>query len=172
MSTLEAPRQTQSGGTRLRSRLLALGALIAAGAAAVILALSGSDHATTTYPAIGTQARPYAPSGAAPSAAPAGNFRDPTTHKLVRIGTPGPTTQAAPSSEPTLQSVLRKLTPAQRRYVLGIAGSTRAQQAAAFGTDPGLSGLTGRQIAELGQWQSAAEQLGLHPGTLGNASQR
>ena len=47
MSTLEATRQSQSGGARFRIRLLALGGLIAVGAAALIVALSGAHHATS-----------------------------------------------------------------------------------------------------------------------------
>ncbi|MBV8221421.1 MAG: hypothetical protein JO325_23390 [Solirubrobacterales bacterium] len=172
MSTLEVTRQTQSGGARFRTRLLAFGALIAIGAAGLVLALSGADHATKTHPAIGTQARPSAPSHAVQSAAPAGYFRDPTTHKLVRVNAGGATTHPAPSSAPTLQSTLRSLTPAQRQYVLGIAESSRSQLAAAFGTAPEPSGLTARQAKELGQLQGAARQLGLHPGVFGAASQR
>jgi hypothetical protein len=145
MSTLEATRQTQSGGARFRIRLLALGALIAAGAAALILALSGSNHATNTHPAIathpaiGTQARPYPRPMAVQSPAPAGYFRDPTTHKLVRVPTTAAATQAAPASSPSVQSILQSLTPAQRHYALGIAALSRSQQAAAFGTGQGSS---------------------------------
>lgn len=172
MSTLEATRQPQRRGARFRARLLALGALIAIGAAALILALSGANHATITHPSIGTQARPYVSRGAVQSAPPAGYFRDPTTHSLVRVSTTGATTQPPPSSPPALQSVLRSLTPTERHYVLGIAASSRSQQAAAFGTDPSLSGLTDRQVKDLAQLQSAAAHLGLHPGVFGTASQR
>jgi len=146
MSTLEATRETQSGGTRFRTRLLALGALIAAAAAALILVLSGADHAAKTHPAIGTQARPYVPSSAVQPAAPAGYFRDPTTHQLIRVSTPGAAAQPPSSS--------------------------RSQNGATLGAKPGLSGLTRRQVTELDQLQSAAGQLGLHPGVFGAASQR
>ena len=172
MSTLEATRQTQTGGARSRIRLLALGALIAVGAAALILALSGANHATTTHPAIGTQARPYAPPVAFQRPAPAGYFRDPITHALVRVSTTAVATRPAPASPPTLQSILRSLTPTERHYVLGIASLSRSQQAAAFGTDPGLSGLAARQVKQLDQLQSAARQLGLRRGVFGAASQR
>jgi len=172
MSTLEATRQTPSGGTRIGTRLLALGALIAMGTGAFILALSGSNHATHTHPAIGTQARPYVPPAAVQSPAPAGYFRDPTTHKLVRVSTTAAGTQPATSTRTTLQSALRSLTPTERHYVLGITASSRSEQAAAFGTGPSASGVTGRQAKELGQLQSAARQFGLHPGVFGSASQR
>ena len=130
MSTLEATRQTDSRAARFRIRLLALGALIAAGAAALIVALSGSDHATNTHPAIGTQARPYTSPVAVQPPAPPGYFRDPTTHRLVRVVTTAAGTRPAPS----LQSILRGLNPEERNYVLGIARLSRSQQAAAFGT--------------------------------------
>ncbi len=45
MSTLETTRRPQSGMTRLRTRLLALGTLIAIAATALVLALSHSNHA-------------------------------------------------------------------------------------------------------------------------------
>ncbi|HTP23905.1 MAG TPA: hypothetical protein VMJ65_30165 [Solirubrobacteraceae bacterium] len=172
MSTLEASRQTQRGRARFRTRLLALGTLIAGGAAALILALSGANHASNTHPAIGTQARPYVPPAAVGSAGPAVNFRDPTTHKLGRVSTTAAATKPAPASHLTPQSTLQSLTPTERHYVLGIAALSRSQQAAAFGTDPGLSGLTARQVKELDQLQSAARHLGLHPGVFGTASQR
>jgi len=136
MSTLEATRQTDSRAARFRIRLLALGALIAAGAAALIVALSGSDHATSTHPALGThpaiahQARPYTSPVAVQPPAPPGYFRDPTTHRLVRVVTTAAATRPAPS----LQSILRGLNPEERNYVLGIARLSRSQQAAAFGT--------------------------------------
>ena len=136
MSTLEATRQTESGGARFRNRLLALGALVAAGAAALILALSGANHATNTHPAIGTQARPYVSPVAVQSPPPAGYFRDPTTHKLVRISSTPAATEPASVSDATLQSIVRSLTPAQRHYVLGIAALSKSQQAAAYGTGP------------------------------------
>jgi hypothetical protein len=172
MATLEATPRTQTGRTRLRNRLLTLGALVAIGAAALILALSGSNSGTNPHPAIGTQARPYVPPAAVQSAAPAGYFRDPATHKLVRVRTTGAATQSAGPSRPTLQSVLRSLTPAERQHVLGIVALSRSQQAAAFGTDSSLSGLTDRQINQLSQLQSAAGELGLHPGVFGTASHR
>jgi hypothetical protein len=173
MSTIEATRRTRSGGAKLHIRLLALGALIAVGAAALILALSGAKHTTNTHPAIGTQARPYVPPVAFQSPAPAGYFRDPRTHRLVRVGTAAAVaSRPARSSNPTLQSILRSLTPTQRHYVLGIAAQSQPQLAAAFGTHPGSSGLTARQVKQLDQLQSAAGQLGLHPGVFGAASQR
>ena len=171
MATLEATPRTQTGRTRLRTRLLTLGALVAIGAAALILALSGSNRGTNPHPAIGTQARPYVPPAAVRSAAPAGYLRDPATHKLARVRTPA-ATQSARSSRPTLQSVLRSLTPAERQHVLGIVALSRSQQAAAFGTDSSLSGLTDRQVNQLAQLQSAAGELGLHPGVFGTASHR
>jgi hypothetical protein len=173
MSTLEATQRTQSGRTRFRAVLLAVGAVITIGAAALIVALSGNNRGTNLHPAIGTQARPYVPpAGAVRSAAPAGHFRDPATHSLTRVSTTAATTQAARSSRPTLQSVLRSLTPTEQQHVLGIVALNRSQQAAAFGTDPSSSKLTDRQVKELDQLQSAAGELGLHPGVFGTASNR
>jgi hypothetical protein len=71
-----------------------------------------------------------------------------------------------------LQSVLSSLTPTERQHVLGIAALNPSQQAAAFGTATSLPGLTTRQVKELDQLQSAARELGLHPGVFGNASNR
>jgi hypothetical protein len=48
MSTLQVTRRPRRRITRLRTRLLAVSALIAIGATAVILALTGANHATTT----------------------------------------------------------------------------------------------------------------------------
>jgi hypothetical protein len=45
MSTLEATRRAASGRNRLRTLLLGLGALIAIGLTALVLALSDSNHA-------------------------------------------------------------------------------------------------------------------------------
>lgn len=172
MSTLEATQRTQSGGTRFRIRLLAVGAVIAIGGAALIVASSGTNRRTNPHPAIGTQARPYVPAAGPRSGAPNGYLRDPATHRLVRVSTPAATTQSAQSSRPTLHSVLRSLTPTERQHVLGIAALNRSQQAAAFGTEPLLPGLTDRQITQLDQLQGAARRLGLHPGVFGNASNR
>ena len=48
----------------------------------------------------------------------------------------GSRTQAVRPSVPTLASVLRSLTPAERRYVLRITGLTALQLSAAFGNSP------------------------------------
>jgi hypothetical protein len=173
MSTLEATQRTQSGRTRFRAGLLAVGAIIAIGAVVLIVALSDTNRGTNPHPAIGTQARPYVPpASAVPSAAPAGHFRDPATHRLTRVSTTAATTQSARSSRTTLQSILRSLTPTERQHVLGIVALNRSHQAAAFGTGPSASEPTDRQVKELDQLQSAAEGLGLHPGVFGNASNR
>jgi hypothetical protein len=172
VSTLEATQRTQSDKTRFRVRLLAVGAIVALGAAALIVASSGTNRGANPRPAIGTQARPYVPAAGPRSGAPDGYLRDPATHRLVRVSTPAATTQSAQPSRPTLQSVLRSLTPTERHHVLGIAALNRSEQAAAFGTAPSLPGLTDRQVNQLDQLQSAARGLGLHPGVFGNASNR
>lgn len=172
MSTLEATQRTQRGRTRFRIRLLAAGAIIAIAAAALIVAFSGTNRGTNPHPAIGTQARPFVPAAGPRSGAPDGYLRDPATHRLVRVNTPAATTQSAQSSRLTLQSLLLSLTPTERQHVLGIAALSQSQQAAAFGTDRSLPGLTDRQVKQLDQLQSAARGLGLHPGVFGNALNR
>ena len=129
MSTIQATRKTLSRGNRSRIRRVALGALIAVGAAALILAISGTDHAIDPHAVVGgAQARTYTQSTRVPATPPAGYFRDPTTHALVRLQTAGRNTS------PTLASVLAHLTPKQRQYVLGFASLGPAQFGAAFGT--------------------------------------
>lgn len=135
MSTLEVTRPSHGRSTRFRTRLLALGALTAIGATALIVALSVANQATRSQAAIrGAEARSHTPRAAVASQAPAGYFRDPTTHVLVRVSTTRPTVRPARSSQPTRHSVLPSLTPTERQYVLGIVAMSRSQQAAAFGT--------------------------------------
>jgi hypothetical protein len=172
MSTLEATERIQSGTTRFRMGLLALGAIIAIGAAVLIVASRGTNRGTNPHPAIGTQARPYVPTAGPRSGAPDGYLRDPVTHRLIRVSTPAATIESAQSKRLMLQSAVSSLTPTERQRVLGIAALNGSQQAAAFGTERSLPGLTGRQVKELDQLQSAAGQLGLHPGVFGNASNR
>jgi hypothetical protein len=127
MSTVEATREPQSGRTRLRIRLLALGALIAIGATALILTLGHSDHAARPHAAIHAEGQYQTAPPAVPSV-PAGYFRDPATHALVRVSPEGR------NAWPSLASVLAPLTPRARRYVLGLMSLTPAQLAAAYGT--------------------------------------
>ena len=158
MSTLRAPRLPQSRGTRLRTRVLALSALIAIGATALVLALPGANHTRTPSAAnSGAQPRSHTPAtvkSAAPAGAfldptshafpaaqipdaianPLGYFRDPATHAVIPARPTGLTAQAARPSAPTRASVLRSLTPGERRYVLGLLALTPAQLRAAFGT--------------------------------------
>ena len=157
MATLEATQRTQSGRNRFRAGLLAVGVIIAIGAAALIVALSGTNSGTNPHPATGAQARPYVPAAGPRSSAPPGYFRDPATHRLTRVSAPPDATRSARSSRPTLQSVLQSLTPTQRQHVRGIIALSKSHQAAAFGTGP---------------LQSATGELGLHPGVIGNASDR
>lgn len=160
MSTLQVTRRPRRRITRLRTRLLAVSALIAIGATAVILALTGANHATTTKAtAAAAQPRSHTPT-VVKSAAPGGafldpanhaspaaqipdavtnaarpsSFRDPTTHELLSVRHIGRTGQLGRSSAPTQASVLRSLTPRERRYVLGILALTPAQLRAGFGT--------------------------------------
>ena len=127
MSTVEATREPQSGRTRLRIRLLALGALIAIGATGLILTLGHSDHSARPHAAVHAAGR-YQTAPAAVPSVPAGYFRDPTTHALVRVS------PAGRDASPSLASVLASLTPRARRYVLGLTSLTPAQVAAAYGT--------------------------------------
>jgi hypothetical protein len=157
MATLEATQRTQSGRNRFRAGLLAVGVILAIGAAALIVALSGTNSGTNPHPAIGAQARPYVPAAGPRSSAPPGYFRDPATHRLTHVSPPAAATQSTRSRRPTLQSVLQSLTPAERQHVRGIIALSKSHQAAAFGTVP---------------LQSAAVQLGLHPGGIGNGSNR
>lgn len=129
MTTLETTPRPHRRRTPFRTRLLALGALTAIGAAALMLALSGTNRATNPHATVsGAHVRPYAPRGDVPSAAPAGYFRDPTTHALLRAP------HAGRNGWPTLASVLSPLTPQERRYVLGIMSLNPAQLRAAYGT--------------------------------------
>jgi hypothetical protein len=156
MSTLRATRPSQIRGTRPRTRVLAL---IAIGATALVLALTGADG-TRTQTTASSRAQPRAHTPASvTSAAPTGAFldpashafplsqipnaiadslgyfRDPETHEVIPVRPTGSTAQLARSSAPTRASVLRSMTPAERRYVLGILALTPAQLRAAFGTD-------------------------------------
>ena len=79
MSTLRATRLPQIRGTRLRTRVLALSALIAIGATALVLALTGANHTRTPTANSGAQPRSHTPA-TVKSAAPAGAFLDPTSH--------------------------------------------------------------------------------------------
>jgi hypothetical protein len=100
MSTLEATPGLHRLRTRFRAGLLALGVLIAIGAAVVTLPLTGSNHATNPHATIGgAQIRRYT-AAALPSAGPGGRFRDPTTHALVHVP------DAGRNAWPTLASVL------------------------------------------------------------------
>ena len=140
MSTLRATRLPQIRGTRLRTRVLALSALIAIGATALVLALTGANHTRTPSAAnSGAQPRSHTPAtvkSAAPAGAtshafpaaqipdaianPLGYFRDPATHAVIPVRPTGLTSTAARSSAPTRASAERSLTPAERRYVLGL----------------------------------------------------
>jgi len=113
---------------RLGAGRIALGALIAIGATALLMAVASAGHAGTASAAV-RQAPPSAQTRTV-AVMPAGFslFRDPTTHALERVR---PTTG---NGWPTLESVLAPLTPQQRQYVTGIASLSYAQLAAAFGT--------------------------------------
>jgi hypothetical protein len=136
MSTVQATPRSLRRRIGLRSRLLAVSALVAVGAVALILALSGSNHATTPHPAIrgaqpwprSTQPWPDTPLTAVTPAGPAGHFRNPDTHELLRMRS------AAKNVSPTRASALEPLTPLQWRYVHRIASLSEAQVAAAYGT--------------------------------------
>jgi hypothetical protein len=155
MSTVQATPRSLRRRIGLRSRLLAVSALVAVGAVALILALSGSNHATTPHPAIRgaqpwprstqpwpdtplTAVTPAGPAGhfrnpdtpltAVTPAGPSGHFRNPDTHELLRMRS------AAKNVSPTRASALEPLTPLQWRYVHRIASLSEAQVAAAYGT--------------------------------------
>jgi hypothetical protein len=65
----------------------------------------------------------------------------------VQGGNSGSDAQAPRPVAPTLTSVLRSLTPRERRYVLGIAALTPLQLWAAFGTSPTPPAARGRATA-------------------------
>ncbi|MBV9417480.1 MAG: hypothetical protein JO363_21015 [Solirubrobacterales bacterium] len=113
---------------RLGAGLVALGALIAIGATALLMAVASAGHAGTVTAAV-HQAPPSAQTRTvAVIPADFSFLRDPTTHALERVRT------TAGNGWPTLESVLAPLTPQQREYVMGIASLSYAQLAAAFGT--------------------------------------
>lgn len=109
MSTLEAIRPPRHG----RTRPLALGAVIAVGAIALILAFSGANQAIGV-----AQARPFTPLAALPSAAPAGCFHEPTTHMPRHLLVAGRNTG------PSLTTVLAPVSPLERERVLRIILTT------------------------------------------------
>jgi hypothetical protein len=109
--------------------LVALGALIAIGAIALLMAVTAAGHIATANAAVHrAQTRAHTPTVAVIPAGFNGFYRDPSTHAILRV----PTTTR--NGWPTLESVLAPLTPQQRQYVLGIASLSDAQLAAAFGT--------------------------------------
>lgn len=115
--------------TRLGAGLAALGAAVAIGAIALLIALTSGEHAGAAHATI-HRAQPHAHTRAV-AVIPAsfnGLFRDPTTHAIQHLR---PTRR---NDWPSLASVLAPLTPQQRHYVLGIASLSKAQIAAAFGT--------------------------------------
>jgi hypothetical protein len=154
MATIDATREPLRRRTRFRTSLVALSALIAIGATAIILVLSGANHAMRSHapiadaqpwpdtpltavtsaahagsaPIADAQPWPDTPLTAVTSAAHAPSAPDPTTHAPIRVK------HAGRNTPPTLASVLSSLTPQQRQYVLGIASLSPAQLAAAFGT--------------------------------------
>lgn len=158
MSTLRATRLPRIRGTRLRTRVLALIALIAIGTTALVLALTGANPTRTPGAANNeAQSRSHTPASvksAAPAGAfldptshafpaaqipdaitnPLGYFRDPATHAVIPVRPTRSTAQPTRSSAPTRASVLRPLTPAEQRYVRGILALTPDQLRAAFGT--------------------------------------
>jgi len=154
MSTLRATRLAQVRGTGLRTRVLALSALIAIGATALVLGLTGPDGTRTQSAAQPRSHTPGSVKSAAPTGAfldpashavpaaqipdaianPLGYFRDPETHAIIPVRPTGSTAQPTRSSTPTLASVLRSLTPAEQRYVRGILALNPAELQAAFGT--------------------------------------
>ena len=90
MSNLEAIRPPR----HRRTRPLALGAVIAVGAIALILALSGANQAIGV-----AQARPFTPLAALALAAPAGSFHEPTTQGSMvtaRVAMPPPSERCTP----------------------------------------------------------------------------
>jgi hypothetical protein len=109
MSTLEAIRPPR----HRRTRPLALGAVIAVGAIALTLALSGANQAIGV-----AQARPFTPLAALALAAPAGSFHEPTTH------TPRHLLVAGRNTGPSLTTVLFPLAPEERGRVLRIILTT------------------------------------------------
>ena len=114
---------------RLGAGLAALGAIVAIGAIALLVALTGSAHAgAANGPIQRAQARTHTQSVAVLPASFNGFYQDPTTQTLHRVRA---TTR---NGWPTLASVLAPLTREQRQYVLGIASLSDAQLAAAFGT--------------------------------------
>ena len=115
--------------TRLGRRLVALGALIAIGTTALLMAVASAGFGGTASAAVHqAPSSAYTRTVAVIPASFKGVFRDPTTHAILRV----PIT--AHSGWPTLASVLAPLTPQQRQYVLGIASMSYPQLAAAFGT--------------------------------------
>jgi hypothetical protein len=112
MSTLEATCPPHRRGTRVRSRLLALGAVIASGATALILTLSGANQAIGV-----AQARPITAT-AVVRVAPARSFHEPTTH------TPRHLLVAGRNAGPSLTTVLFPLAPEERQRVLRIILTT------------------------------------------------
>ena len=124
-SSTHHPRRTRM---RVGAGLAALGALIAIGATALLMAAASAGHAGTASAAL-HQAPPSAQTrSVAVIPADFSFFRDPTTHAVERVRT------TTGNGWPTLESVLAPLTPQQRQYVLGIASLSYAQLAAAFGT--------------------------------------
>jgi hypothetical protein len=130
MPTLQSSTHNpHRASTRLGAGLGALGALIAIGAIALIIALTGTEHAGAANGAIHrAQVRAHIPSVAVIPPSFNGFFQDPATHGVQRVRATKPT------GWPSLASVLAPLTAQQRRYVLGIASLSEAQVAAAYGT--------------------------------------
>jgi hypothetical protein len=129
MPTLQSTHNPHRPSTRLGAGLGALGALIAIGAIALIIALTGTGHAGAANGAIHRAlARAHTRTVAVIPASFNGFFQDPATYGVQRVHT------TKPNGWPSLASVLAPLTLQQRRYVLGIASLSEAQVAAAYGT--------------------------------------
>jgi hypothetical protein len=114
---------------RIGAALATLGALIAVGAIAVLVALTGGErpsraHATSHH----AQPRGHAQSVAVIPASFNGFYQDPATHPVQRVRT------ETRNGWPTPASVLAPLTPQQRQYVVGLASLSDAELAAAYGT--------------------------------------
>jgi hypothetical protein len=130
MPTLQSStHQPHQLSMRLGAGLATLGALIAVGAIALLIALTGGESASAANGAIHrAQPRAHTRSVAVIPASFKGFFQDPTTHAVQRVRT---TTR---NGWPTLASVLAPLTPQQRQYVVGLASLSDAELAAAYGT--------------------------------------
>ena len=130
MPTLQrSTRHPDQLRTRLGAGLAALGAVVAIGAIALLVALTGGAHAGAANGAIHwKQPRAHTRSVAVIPASFNGFYQDSTTRTVQRVR------NSTRNGWRTLASVLAPLTREQRQYVLGIASLSDAQLAAAFGT--------------------------------------